>query len=258
MAIASQAQGKFDIGRVFSSTFAVIGRNIGLWIGLAVIFSAIPSLVLQYLILAPLTGGIVAEQAVADPSFLWKYYLGAFAGFLVTVVLSSLLSSSLIRATIEDLSGKHPALGDCIKTALAVLLPAIGVGILAGLGIGVGMVLLIVPGIILWLRWSLAIPVLVQERLGVTGSMARSAQLTAGSRWALFGLYLILIIASIAIQWVVGKIVPGLGTWIGTIVAVLVQSILSMVISTATAVSYVELRKVKEGTSVSELAEIFA
>ena len=35
-----------------------------------------------------------------------------------------------------------------------------------------GFMLLIVPGIILWLRWSVAVPVLVQERLGVLGSMA--------------------------------------------------------------------------------------
>ena len=38
----------------------------------------------------------------------------------------------------------------------------------------------------------------------------------------------------------------------------LVQGVVSMVVSTATAVSYVELRQVKEGTSVSELAEIFS
>ena len=33
---------------------------------------------------------------------------------------------------------------------------------------------------------------------------------------------------------------------------------MSMVISVAAAVSYVELRQVKEGTSVDELAEIFS
>jgi hypothetical protein len=259
MAVASQGQGKLDIGKAFSTTFAVIGRNIGLWVGLAVIFSAIPGLILQYLILAPLTGGIIdPAQAMADPNFLWKYYVGLFAGVLVSLVLSSLLSSSLIRATIEDLSGKHPQMGDCIKTALAVLLPAIGVGILAGLGVVDGLIVNIVAGIILWLRWVLAIPVLVQERVGVTGSMGRSAQLTAGSRWQLFGLFLILIIAGLAIQWVIGKVLPGPGTLIGTIIAVLVQSIISMVVSTATAVSYVELRQVKEGTSVGELAEIFS
>lgn len=38
----------------------------------------------------------------------------------------------------------------------------------------------------------------------------------------------------------------------------LVRSVVSVVTSVATAVSYVELRQVKEGTSVDELAEIFS
>ncbi|MER8441207.1 hypothetical protein NKH36_33005 [Mesorhizobium sp. M1312] len=47
---------------------------------------------------------------------------------------------------------------------------------------------------------SVAVPVLVQERLGVFGSMARSSDLTKGSRWALFGLFLVMIVAVIAIE----------------------------------------------------------
>jgi len=236
------------------------GRNIGLWLGLALIFSAIPTLVLQYVILSPPTGGgdLTDPNLLADPSFLWKYYVGTFAGILISLVLSSLLSSSLIRATIEDMSGRTPSIGDCIKTALAVLLPTIGVGLVAGIAVMIGLALLIVPGIILWLRWSVSVPVLVQERQGVLGSMGRSAALTSGSRWSLFGLFLILVIASIAIQWLVGMVVPTLGTWLSLIIAALVQSLLSTLFSTATAVSYAELRQVKEGTSVNELAEIFA
>ena len=260
MATAVQMGGRFEIGRAFSNTFSVIGRNIGLWLTLAVIFSAIPGIILQLLILAPLTGSALTDptQAMSDPSAMTTYYIAIFLGVLISLVLSSLLSSSLIRATIEDLSGKTPSIGDCIRTALAVLLPTIGLGLLAGIAIAIGFALLVVPGIILWLRWSVAVPALVQERQGVMASMSRSAALTSGSRWALFGLFLILIIISIVIQWVIGIAVPALGTWVGTIVALLVQSILQMIISTATAVSYVELRQVKEGTSVSELAEIFA
>jgi hypothetical protein len=258
VAMTAQAGGRFDIGKVFSSTFSVLGRNIGLFLGLALIFSAIPALILQYLLQSMIGAAVVDPMQAMQEGTLWRYYVGIFAGILISLVLSSLLSSSLIRATIEDLSGKTPSIGDCIQTALAVLLPAIGLGLLAGIGVVIGLMLLIVPGIILWLRWSVAIPALVQERLGVTGSMGRSAALTSGSRWALFGLFLILVIVSIVIQWVIGLIIPALGTWISVIVSVLVQSILSMIISTATAVSYVELRQVKEGTSVGELAEIFS
>ena len=42
------------------------------------------------------------------------------------------------------------------------------------------------------------------------------------------------------------------------VLAALVQTVVSMVVSVATAGSYVELRQVKEGTSVEELAKIFS
>jgi uncharacterized membrane protein len=121
-----------------------------------------------------------------------------------------------------------------------------------------GFMLLIVPGIILLLRWSVAVPVLVQERRGVFGSMKRSRELTKGSRWALFGFWIILIIAVIVIQLVLSQVVMVFGVTTALILDALVTSVVSVVTSVAPAVSYVELRQVKEGTSVDELAEIFS
>jgi hypothetical protein len=49
-----------------------------------------------------------------------------------------------------------------------------------------------------------------------------------------------------------------LGAITGLVLVSFVQALLSTVISTAAAVSYVELRQVREGASVAELAEIFS
>ena len=51
-----QRSEKFRIGKVFSDTFSVIGRNLGLWIGLALLFSALPTLILQFLIWSRCSG----------------------------------------------------------------------------------------------------------------------------------------------------------------------------------------------------------
>ncbi|GAA4111132.1 hypothetical protein ACFFTN_27620 [Aminobacter aganoensis] len=53
-------------------------------------------------------------------------------------------------------------------------------------------------------------------------------------------------------------IVPLLGAVVATGVATMLSAVLSGIISIAVAVSYVELRYVKEGADVKELAEIFA
>jgi uncharacterized membrane protein len=196
--------------------------------------------------------------ALADPHAMFRdSYLSLVAG-LVSFVLTLLLQSSLTRATIEDLNGRRPSFGDCIQIAIRFLLPTLAIGFLVALGAGLAMLALIVPGIILWLGWSMSVPVLIQERRGVFGSMSRSRALTKGSRWSLFGLFLILIIIAMIIQWGILLILVLFGGIIAEIGAALVQTVVSMVLSIATAVSYVELRQAKEGASIDELAEIFS
>ncbi|WP_027051426.1 hypothetical protein [Mesorhizobium erdmanii] len=250
--------GRFEIGRVFNNTFAVIGRNIGLCLGLAALFAGLPKLVTQLLTTATHTAGDPANLALATTN----YKLGFFVGFalvgIVYIVFAVLLQSSLVRAAIEDLNGKRPTFGDCIRIAIRYLLPTLGIGLLVGLGVGFASIALLVPGIILWLGWSVAIPVLIQERLGVFGSMSRSRALTKGSRWSLFGLFVILIILAMIIQSMSAVVVYLFHGIIAAFLAALVQTVVSMVISVATAVSYVELRQAKDGTSVSDLAEIFS
>jgi hypothetical protein len=250
---------KFRIGRVFNDSFAVIGRNIGLYLGLALLFSGLPAIVLRLWTESTLSGTALGDPtAVADPSMMfWNSSVGIAAG-LISFILSLLLQSALVRATIEDLNGKRPSFGDCIQIAIRYLLPTLGIGLLVVLGAGLASLALLVPGIILWLGWSVAIPVLIQERLGVLGSMSRSRVLTKGSRWALFGLFLILIIIAMVIQSLLALAVVFFGGIVANLVAALVSTVLSMMMSIAAAVSYVELRQVKEGASVEELAEIFS
>ncbi|MER8633106.1 hypothetical protein NKH55_25565 [Mesorhizobium opportunistum] len=249
---------KFDIGRVFNNTFAVIGRNIGLCIGLAAVFSGLPNLVSQLARPAAHAVGDPAGLAEATANYTFGYFVGFAVFGILYVGLSLLLQSSLVRAAIEDMNGKRPTFGDCIRVAIRNLLPTLGIGLLVGLGVGVASIALVVPGIILWLGWSVSIPVLIQERLGVFGSMSRSRALTKGSRWALFGLFLILMIIALVIQSMSAVVIYLFHGIAAAVLAALVQTIVSMVISVATAVSYVELRQVKEGVSVDELAEIFS
>jgi len=254
--------GRFGIGKVFNSTFAVVIRNIGLCLGLALLFSGLPTFLFRLwndVRVGRLAAGGTSGPGATDPSVLIRDSLFTVVFALVYFIFSLLLQSALVRATIEDLNGKKPGFGDCIQIAIQCLLPTLGIGILVALGVGLASVALLVPGIVLWLGWSVSVPVLVQERLGVFGSMSRSRALAKGSRWSLFGLFLILFILAIAIQLALGMTVYLFGTGIaGSVVGAVISAVVSTIMSVATAVSYVELRQVKEGTSVDELAEIFS
>jgi hypothetical protein len=74
----------------------------------------------------------------------------------------------------------------------------------------------------------------------------------------LFGLFLILLIVAWVIQWGMLLLLVFFGGIVAVAGAALVQTVVSMVLSIATAVSYVELRQAKEGASIDELARIFS
>lgn len=251
--------GRFEIGRVFNITFGVITRNIGLCIGLALLFSGLPSLLIR-LWTQPQVDAMLHRDpgSMVDPSAaLSASYIGVVAG-VVSFICALLLQSAFVRATIEDLNGKRVSFGDCVQIAIRFLLPTLAIGVLATMGLSIGFMLLIVPGVILALGWSMSVPVLIQERLGVFGSMSRSWALTKGSRWSLFGLFLILFIIAMIIQWGMLLVLVLFGGLVAEIGAALVQTVVSMVLSIAAAASYVELRQAKEGTGIAELAEIFS
>jgi len=60
------------------------------------------------------------------------------------------------------------------------------------------------------------------------------------------------------IQWGILLVFVLFGGILAQLGAALVQTVISMVLSIAAAVSYVELRQVKEGASIDELAQIFS
>jgi len=99
--------------------------------------------------------------------------------------------------------------------------PRNAVSILAALGIGIGLVLLIVPGLVLLTLWSVVAPVAVIERPGVFSAFGRSRELVRGYGWPVFGtivlVFLLVIAASIVaalIGLVLGEVGRAIMSWI--------------------------------------------
>ena len=67
-----------------------------------------------------------------------------------------------------------------------------GLSILSGLGVLVGLVLLIIPGIVLAVRWLPAYAILLSENTTVTGALSASWDRTRAQVWPLFAAMLLL------------------------------------------------------------------
>src|SRR3954463_7547273 len=185
MSTTSISAPHLDVGRVMQQTFAVIGRNFAVFALLAVCFAGIPSLLAG---LARL--GFVQEKA-SNAAFVMGIAV-AFVQFMGTYVLQG----ALTHGTIADLNGRKASFTACLATGLRYALPLLGLGIVTVIALAFGFLLLIFPAVMLMCAWSVSVPALVTDRRGIFGSLGRSAQLTRGHRWPIFGLLLLFAVAS--------------------------------------------------------------
>lgn len=252
---------RFDFGRVIQRTFGSIGRNLPVFLGLAVLLTGVPQAVL---------GWFNAQQAVSPNDFSPASLGGMGVAGLVTVVFAFVLQAALTHGAIQDMNGQKASFADSLQTGLRNFLPVLGISILAGLGVGLGFVLLIVPGIMLAVLWSVVVPSQVAEKTGVMKAFSRSRELTRGHRWSIFGLMVIYGIAS----WIVAGLLIGAAALIGgslvgmanaansipvqVIISPLISSVSSMVGAAGVASIYYELRVAKDGIGPQYLADIFS
>ena len=152
-------------------------------------------------------------------------FVFGLAGVLVTLVGLFWLQGALVEATVDLRDGQADVtIPDLFRRVQPHLSSIILAGLLASIGIALGLLLLIVPGLFLMTIWAVVIPVIVLERRRVGEAFSRSRALVKGRGWQVFGVLLILFLAAL----VAGAIITGLlalflpdfvGQWLGSTVA---------------------------------------
>ena len=121
-------------------------------------------------------------------------------------------------------------------------------GILAGLGIAIGLVLLIVPGLVLLTWWSLIVPVVVLDGKPVGEAFTRSRELVRGHGWPVFGVVVITVVLSAIASGIIQSIFSFLGSflryWIGGTIA---SAVVGPFLAVALTLMYFKLRDLREG-----------
>jgi hypothetical protein len=110
---------------------------------------------------------------------------------LEVFLVSPLISALHIHAVAEVRAGRTPRLRSIVARGVLVLPTAAATAIMTTLGIAIGFVLLIIPGILLTFRWYVAVQAAAIERKGWLPAMRRSRQLTVGIYGHLFAFALL-------------------------------------------------------------------
>jgi hypothetical protein len=160
--------------------------------------------------------------------------LGVFQRYALMAAMMAFIGTTLVQgALVEVVDSEHrgePAagIGELYRTSWSRLGPLLAVSLLTGFGVGLGLLLLIVPGVILAIRWAVATPIVMLEGLGARAAMRRSEELVRGHGKDVFRVLLNIWVrtglAWIACTLLVGAVAagtshPALTIWFGGVLA---------------------------------------
>lgn len=127
--------------------------------------------------------GVVASN---DPT---AAFAGAMAFMPVAIVLSIYFTIGQVRVALAAARGEEFQFAQFFS-GFDRLLPGILVSVVVYLGIMVGMLFLIIPGIIIALGWSMVVPLIADSKSGLGEMLSESWNSTKGQRGQIFLFYL--------------------------------------------------------------------
>ncbi len=249
---------RFSIGTAFSLTFGVLRRNLGPMALIALIFTAVES-VIDYVLSGDPTGGEGTGSSILN------------------MITYAFITAPITYATFQDLRGHRVGSSEMFSRGFKkvgrvmgasfvfglVLIVPVAIGFFLGASIGVS-VYILGPAALIYILyiiviWFVLIPVQVMEETSFGAGFSRALELGRGRRWSLLGLMLVyglLIIAVIAVVVGVGALF-GDAPMLVMLLTIPVFAFSSVLGAILPSVVYYLLRSEKEGVGIDDIAKVF-
>ncbi len=184
-------------GELLDRTFSLYRSHFGLFLGIF----ALPYLV----VLAFQLLGLVFQSSVPKLSNILLTLAWSVGAGLLTLIVSAVSEAATVIAVSNLQLGRAASVTDSFSRVKGHVLGVVGISFLVSMAAGFGFFAIIVPGVILLIIWSLAVPVKVLESKGVFDSMSRSVELTKGDWGRIFVIGLLILAlkfgVSSLLQW---------------------------------------------------------
>jgi hypothetical protein len=182
----------------------------------------------------------VVNGVLRESGGVWLALIAVVVGAIATYWFQGMV----VEAAHDIMDGRRDhTVGSLVSSVAPVVGPLLVAGFLGGLAIGIGFVLLIVPGLYLLTIWALLAPVIVVERVRAMDSFGRSRALVRGHGWQVLSVLVVLLLMKLVLSTVVAAVAVGITDSVVTYgVADLVTNVLIAPLSAiAAAVMYFEI-----------------
>jgi hypothetical protein len=239
------AESDFRVGSVLTRTAKILSQHFLIFFLIGLVAN-LPSLLLGY------GGGSVGASPTGQNAVL------LIVGGVLSFVLSMISQAVMVHAAFQAMRMRPVSLGESMKVGLSRVFAVILLALLMGILGGLAALLLIVPALIVMTMWFVSTPACVVERTGPWTSMKRSAALTKGHRWKVFGLLLLLILVSLIVAGLLQLVLMQVGSTILVLLGTLLWGALwTAFYSIAVVTTYHDLRVAKEGIDIEQIAAVF-
>ena len=161
---------------------------------------------------------------------------------LIGVVATTLFTGMVVELVADIQDGRRDSsAGQLVRAVTPVLGQLVVLGVVMGVGIVLGFILLIVPGLILITVWSVAAPVVVLERPPGLAALRRSRELVRGNGWPVFGVIIVLYVLVAIVAGALEAAGESAGTGVGIVATVVVGVLTAPLPALAQAVLYFDL-----------------
>jgi hypothetical protein len=223
----------FRVGDALTYSLRLYGKNFASFTTISVV-AFIPTLFYS-VPLAEMNAQIGTNPGNAPVNF-WSLVA---QGSVLEIILIAVVHCLINIMTFDRVNGRPVTFSNSVMTSLSRLLQFTGTLILIYITVGIGLFLLVVPGIIWTIMSSVALPVCAIEKRGPFDAFSRSRALTKGHRWKLLVTLLIPFVAfGIANHILLTNAIAIYGATIATIIALIEGSIINVYFAVLSVVIY--------------------
>jgi hypothetical protein len=184
-----------DLGALLRDSFTVYRRHFGTFLALGALVVVPSELIVGGIGLEQLTAGYDSSPGLAEM---------AIPAAVAYLVVAPLITAICVHALRSVAGGGSLGARQAIVNGFESFTPIFFAVLLAALGIALGLIAFVLPGVYLFVRWYFVPQAVVLEGARDAGALRASGRLVTGSWWRTFAMILVVNVIAVLVAFVLG------------------------------------------------------